>query len=262
MTDALTRDGSLRTMAIQYLKEVKYLKIYMISIGVFFLICYGFVIISDEETIALAGDEDRIFEWLTCIFFAAASVFFFLAFIKTRNLFFLIFSLVFLFGAGEEISWGQRLLGFETPQTVSKINVQKEFNLHNIEIFNNKDLQGNIKKETGKLLDMNFLFKLFVMLYGILLPLSVFHLKFVSRITQKLSFPVPPVSIGGFFFLSWIIYQLISIFLLADCSYGCFASFVEIFECTQSFVLAVISIYFFFENKKLVPGKDIKQTFR
>lgn len=260
MTDPNTRNGSLRTMAIQYITEVKYLKMYMITIGVFFLICYGFVIFSDDDTIALIGDEDRVFEWLTCLFFATSSVFFFLTLIKTRNLFYLIFAIVFLFGAGEEISWGQRVLGFETPETVNKINVQKEFNLHNIEIFNNKDLDGNLKRETDKLLDMNFLFKLFVMVYGIIIPLSVYHLKFVSRITRKLRFPVPSVSIGIFFLISWGIYRLISIFILADSSYSCFASFVEIFECTQSFVLAVMSLFLFNEFRNVIIGTDIKQN--
>ena len=34
--------------------------------------------------------------------------------------------------AGEEISWGQRILGLETPEWLSAQNVQKETNLHNL----------------------------------------------------------------------------------------------------------------------------------
>lgn len=33
----------------------------------------------------------------------------------------------------EEISWGQRLLGFDAPDAIRRINRQKEFNLHNFE---------------------------------------------------------------------------------------------------------------------------------
>lgn len=40
---------------------------------------------------------------------------------------------VFLFGAGEEIAWGQRLLGFGTPETIQQFNTQNEFTLHNLE---------------------------------------------------------------------------------------------------------------------------------
>jgi len=41
--------------------------------------------------------------------------------------------------AGEEISWGQRYLGYETPEALADENVQFEFNLHNLEIFLQND---------------------------------------------------------------------------------------------------------------------------
>ncbi len=37
-----------------------------------------------------------------------------------------------LFATGEEISWGQRIVGFSTPDFLINLNSQKEFNLHNI----------------------------------------------------------------------------------------------------------------------------------
>ena len=42
-------------------------------------------------------------------------------------------ALAFVFAAGEEISWGQRIFLFETPDYLREINLQGEFNLHNIE---------------------------------------------------------------------------------------------------------------------------------
>jgi hypothetical protein len=33
----------------------------------------------------------------------------------------------------EEISWGQRLFGFATPETLAEINWQQEFNFHNVQ---------------------------------------------------------------------------------------------------------------------------------
>jgi hypothetical protein len=41
---------------------------------------------------------------------------------------------VLLFGAGEEISWGQRIFGIETPEFLAEANAQKETNLHNLVI--------------------------------------------------------------------------------------------------------------------------------
>jgi hypothetical protein len=43
------------------------------------------------------------------------------------------FAFVMFFCAGEEISWGQRILGFSTPAPLEEINDQNELTLHNIE---------------------------------------------------------------------------------------------------------------------------------
>ena len=39
---------------------------------------------------------------------------------------------LFFFGAGEEISWGQRILGVESPEFFKANNAQQETNLHNL----------------------------------------------------------------------------------------------------------------------------------
>jgi uncharacterized membrane protein len=41
-------------------------------------------------------------------------------------------SLAFVFMVGEEVSWGQRLIGWETPEVFVEANKQGETNLHNI----------------------------------------------------------------------------------------------------------------------------------
>ena len=46
---------------------------------------------------------------------------------------YLLGALAFVFAAGEEISWGQRIFGFETPNYLREINRQNEVNLHNID---------------------------------------------------------------------------------------------------------------------------------
>ncbi len=40
--------------------------------------------------------------------------------------------LLFFWGAGEELSWGQHILKFGTPDWLAEINGQRETNLHNI----------------------------------------------------------------------------------------------------------------------------------
>jgi len=66
------------------------------------------------------------------VFFAA--LLFFFAYIKHRyvkNVFFLLFSLGLFLLFMEEISWGQRIFGLQTPDIFQQTNAQKEINLHN-----------------------------------------------------------------------------------------------------------------------------------
>lgn len=43
-----------------------------------------------------------------------------------------LFGLALLLVAMEEISWGQRIFGIETPELLTEVNTQQEFNVHNI----------------------------------------------------------------------------------------------------------------------------------
>jgi hypothetical protein len=45
---------------------------------------------------------------------------------------FFLFACCCLFAAGEEISWGQRVLGFGTPEEVAAVNGQEELNVHDV----------------------------------------------------------------------------------------------------------------------------------
>lgn len=49
-----------------------------------------------------------------------------------------ILTLFFFFGAGEEISWGQRLFGIESGEFFMENNAQRETNLHNLMVGDTK----------------------------------------------------------------------------------------------------------------------------
>lgn len=83
--------------------------------------------------------EDGFVEWLTVAALAASAVLMLGRAWRLRGarppLFLLVTTmaaLVFLFGAGEEISWGQRIFSVETPEWLEARNKQKEMNLHNL----------------------------------------------------------------------------------------------------------------------------------
>ena len=82
--------------------------------------------------------EDGIVEWASFWLHMLASITFVWIAWESRltSLNFLaIVGAVFTFGvAGEEISWGQRVLGFTPPEAVLSRNLQGELTIHNLEI--------------------------------------------------------------------------------------------------------------------------------
>ncbi|MGI5841561.1 MAG: hypothetical protein ACOX6N_05080 [Patescibacteria group bacterium] len=91
----------------------------------------------------LITQEDGLYETIQFLLYIAASYNFFKAFqsidkskyhiLAKFSLF--VFSIAVLFVALEEISWGQRLIGFATPEKMMEKNTQKEFTVHNLSAF-------------------------------------------------------------------------------------------------------------------------------
>lgn len=86
--------------------------------------------------------EDRLVEWISFLGYAGATLFMAAALrrwsaIPAWTRVFMAGVCVFLFMcAGEEISWGQRAVGFSTPAAIKHHNEQAEFNLHNLDLRN------------------------------------------------------------------------------------------------------------------------------
>ncbi len=83
--------------------------------------------------------EDYWIEYLTAVWFLLAAPLLFVTARLERSLFrrgvYILGGIALLFVAGEEISWGQRILGFGTPDFLLGWNEQGEFNAHNIESY-------------------------------------------------------------------------------------------------------------------------------
>jgi hypothetical protein len=106
-------------------------------------------------------------------------------FFRTRhNVFFLLLAGLFFFGAAEEISWGQRLLGFATPDWLAAINTQGEANLH------------NLFKGTSRRLNPAFFNSVFWFLYFLAVPLGVRASRRLAARLDKINLPVGPVWAG------------------------------------------------------------------
>lgn len=91
---------------------------------------------------------------------------------------------------GEEISWGQRILGIETPDAVKAINHQQEISLHNLYAF----ASGG---GTYRYLSI------FAVLTGLVFPLMALT-AWGLRLFRRFSFPVAPLALAPVFIGAYV----------------------------------------------------------
>lgn len=219
----------------------------------FLLILYAVNLILDVETAFKLNDEDGIIENLTALSFFLTAIIFLILFIRTRAWILLFFVLAFVFGAGEEISWGQRLFGFETPESIQNVNAQREFNLHNLNVFNSVDEDGH-KQGISRFLGFNFLFFMFCLAYGIALPI-IMGIGFVKNIVERIKLPVPPLILGVFFLINYLLFKGISVLNVVEGSTLHFSSVIdESKELGWAFIFLLIAFAFLKVIKK--PGQS------
>ena len=103
------------------------------------LLLTGVLVASPQAYFAL-GSEDGFVEWLSAAALTFSAALMALSAVSNRLkknrlglAIALAFALLFFVMGMEEISWGQRLFGFQTPEDIAARNWQGEFNLHNMQ---------------------------------------------------------------------------------------------------------------------------------
>lgn len=209
---------------------------------------------TDSDLSAELTREDGVYESVgASLFLVAAFCFLLLAlavipqnnkvrFSRNNRRFFALFSLLFFFAFGEEISWGQRILNFETPEVFAEQNRQGEFNIHNLDIFHGRDAQGQEKEGWMSLLSMHRLFYIAFGAYLIILPfLSRFEWKFIEILKRK-GLVVPSFFIGILFIFNWIFAYILKHSLTGIDTHD----IVEIKESIMAGILLVIPLSLIF----------------
>ena len=155
-----------------------------------------------DRVVAFTVPEDHYFESVGALAFFLASAGFFLAFWHRRGeikkgglswakpLILLGFALLFFFGAGEEISWGQRIFDIATPAEINAINDQGEITIHNLDFGG-----ANIPFET--------MFDLLWMSFAFALPLAATFIKPLGRFAEKY-IPISHWGIGLLFVFNYL----------------------------------------------------------
>lgn len=136
-----------------------------------------------SQTQGVVSQEDGAIEWLSALLLLAACV---IALHVGRRMpdrthagMHIFFGILFFVMLGEEISWGQRLLGFSTPESLAQINVQGETNLHN---------------SFGYLFDHLFILGFFV--WGCVMPLLYWIEPVWRWVQSRMGIPIPSLGLS------------------------------------------------------------------
>lgn len=90
-------------------------------------------------------------------------------------------ALIFLFGAGEEISWGQRIFDVESSEYFKQNNAQQETNLHNMVVGETK---------INKLIFSQIL-TIVLVIYLLVLPFLYRRINSIKKLVDTFGVPIP-----------------------------------------------------------------------
>jgi hypothetical protein len=190
------------------------------------VIIYIAVIKTNPETQLELTREDGLFENTSAIAFLLAFLIFTYLFFQSkklenlffgkktkRNVFYGLLAFLFLVSCGEEISWGQRIFGWSTPESLMEMNAQQETNFHNIWLFQSYNEDGSSKSFMELFLNMGRLYTIFWMLYCVLVPIVCSISVQFKKLINLIGIPIVPLWISAFFILNYVtFYGTISIF--------------------------------------------------
>lgn len=179
---------------------------YVVFGGIYMLLAWSLLLL-DEATYYPLPREDGPVETLGFIYLLFSGIIMLVVcFIMWRDssktllkrLSYLALGLLFLLLAGEEISWGQRVVGFDAPDRIEEINYQNEFNLHNLNFL----ADGWSRR----------LFNIFWISLFVVIPLGIWLIPLVrSRFTKYL--PVFPIGFALIFCANFIIAKAVDPFI-------------------------------------------------
>jgi hypothetical protein len=235
--------STLSSLQAAVTADVKRTKALMLLTAAFVLLSFAVYLILDVEWATKIGAEDGPFEDLTAIAFLGASIVLFRTYRRERNSWILLLSIVMFMGFGEEISWGQRMLGYTPPDFIDKESVQHETNIHNLEPLNSKNFDGTRKTGWRKLLTVNALFQVFSVGYGVVVSAGYHLFRSVRALTHRVRLPVPALSLGVFFLLSEIAVRVLPLFIHEERYSPQYTNSAgEIYECCMAVVWLCICL--------------------
>ena len=212
-----------------------------------------------EKWAATLYPEDHYFENIGAIsLFVASGVSFyiFVRALKTRAitrmhwlklLVYLGLAFLYFFGAGEEISWGQRIFHIQEPAGLAEENVQNELNIHDLAIFENNEL-----------LKSDNIFTVFWLVFAVLIPFGSFVWKQFGEFAEKFT-PIVYWGIGSLFLFNYLgakIAKQIYVHAYTFQTIKFVQAVQEIKESNYELMFVFLSLFVLWDLNRLINEKD------
>lgn len=229
-------------------------------------VSYSILFLLDIDAVRRLSREDGVVESIGAVCFLISSILFFGLYRHSRkgasqphvplkgNVFYLLLGMAFLFACLEEISWGQRIVGFATPENLREANLQKEFNLHNLRMFHGKTETGERKSFLALLLNMDRMFSMFWISYCVLLPVAYRLSVPIRKFLDNILMPIVPMFLGFMFVVNYASTKVLE----ASLNVAFYRSIVEIKESNFAVLFLLIAVSF--RRSGRVPGKSTGAT--
>jgi hypothetical protein len=184
---------------------------------------------------SLAEKENSYFQLLGAFAFLGAAVLFVASYARSsgegrrarnprvKRLSYLLLALAFFVATGEELSWGQHAVGFDTPEGLSDVNRQNETNFHNLEALKGAPDQ---------------LFTAFWFGFTILVPLIALASGSARRRLGRL-LPIMPLAFGVLFALNYAASKVAEAYTSGHLQH----SVVEIKESNFGVLFLLVALY-------------------
>lgn len=175
--------------------------------------------------------EDLVGEWAqTFSFLAAAILSVAVATRRTRyRWFFALLAVACSYVFLEEISWGQRIFGFDTPEFLKSRNLQGEANVHNLFTGPHKTLLKDF---------ISIAMSLALVGYGLIYPL-------LQKLGWRIALWADRIGIAAPPFILWPFFTLAAYFELKPLSFN----EAEIAELLIAFALATTALHYLFASR-------------
>lgn len=195
---------------------------------VFAAIMSGYLLMALEFPFAYirATYEDMYGEWAQFYFFLAASLLSFKIALRSSSyrIFFALLGSACLYVLLEEISWGQRIFAFESPELFQQANLQGETNLHNFFV-------GPYDTLLKRMLEYGMC--LAFIGYGLVYPLLLRRAVGLARWLDQKGLPAPPLYL-------WPMFVVAGFFEIKPFSFN----EAEVAEILIGFALAACALHY------------------